>query len=109
MRLGPHPAVVMTAGEPPWLLDRVNYLTDPAYAGRFDPNLHVLPGRRTMSGIRAVLIPATLERVRCGLPGDSAIRWSGELRSAVKAHFAPTAWMSVARSGGRSNPCAATA
>jgi hypothetical protein len=24
--------------EPPYLLDRVNYLTDPAYAGRFDPN-----------------------------------------------------------------------
>jgi hypothetical protein len=29
------PAAGFTAGA---LLDRVNYLTDPAYAGRFDPN-----------------------------------------------------------------------
>ncbi len=27
----------MIAGEPPYLLDRVNSLTDPAYVGRFDP------------------------------------------------------------------------
>jgi type IV secretion system protein VirD4 len=38
MRLGPARPIVMIAGEPPWLLDRLNYLTDPAYAGRFDPN-----------------------------------------------------------------------
>ena len=42
MRLGHTKAIVLIAGEPPWLLDRVNYLTDPAYAGRFDPNpMHV--------------------------------------------------------------------
>jgi type IV secretory pathway TraG/TraD family ATPase VirD4 len=38
MRLGPARPIIMIAGEPPWLLDRINYLTDPAYAGRFDPN-----------------------------------------------------------------------
>ena len=38
MRLGPTRPIVMIAGEPPYLLDRINYLTDPAYAGRFDPN-----------------------------------------------------------------------
>jgi type IV secretion system protein VirD4 len=38
MRLGPARPIVMIAGEPPWLLDRINYLADPAYAGRFDPN-----------------------------------------------------------------------
>jgi type IV secretory pathway TraG/TraD family ATPase VirD4 len=38
MRLGPARPIVMIAGEPPYLLDRINYLTDPAYAGRFDPN-----------------------------------------------------------------------
>jgi hypothetical protein len=27
----------------PWLLDRLNYLTDPAYAGRFDPNPMHMP------------------------------------------------------------------
>jgi type IV secretory pathway TraG/TraD family ATPase VirD4 len=43
MRLGPAKAIVLIAGEPPWLLDRVNYLTDPAYAGRFDPNPMHMP------------------------------------------------------------------
>jgi type IV secretion system protein VirD4 len=38
MRLGPARPIIMIAGEPPWLLARINYLTDPAYAGRFDPN-----------------------------------------------------------------------
>jgi type IV secretory pathway TraG/TraD family ATPase VirD4 len=38
MRLGPEQTIVLVAGEPPWLLDRINYLTDEAYAGRFDPN-----------------------------------------------------------------------
>jgi type IV secretory pathway TraG/TraD family ATPase VirD4 len=38
MRLGPTRPLILIAGEPPYLLDRVNYLTDPAYAGRFDPN-----------------------------------------------------------------------
>jgi len=38
MRLGPKRPIVMIAGEPPWLLNRINYLADPAYAGRFDPN-----------------------------------------------------------------------
>jgi type IV secretory pathway TraG/TraD family ATPase VirD4 len=38
MRLGPTRPIILIAGEPPYLLDRVNYLTDPAYAGRFDPN-----------------------------------------------------------------------
>jgi type IV secretory pathway TraG/TraD family ATPase VirD4 len=38
MRLGPTRPIVLVAGEPPYLLDRIGYLTDPAYAGRFDPN-----------------------------------------------------------------------
>jgi type IV secretory pathway TraG/TraD family ATPase VirD4 len=38
MRLGPTRPIILIAGEPPYLLDRVSYLTDPAYAGRFDPN-----------------------------------------------------------------------
>ena len=38
MRLGPTRPIVLTAGETPFLLKRINYLTDPAYAGRFDPN-----------------------------------------------------------------------
>jgi type IV secretion system protein VirD4 len=34
---------VLVSGEPPYLLHRVSYLTDPAYAGRFDTNpLHEL-------------------------------------------------------------------
>jgi type IV secretory pathway TraG/TraD family ATPase VirD4 len=43
MRLGPTRPIVMIAGEPPYLLTRINYLTDPAYAGRFDPNPMHLP------------------------------------------------------------------
>ena len=31
-------AIVLVAGEPPWLLDRINYLTDPEYRGAFDAN-----------------------------------------------------------------------
>ncbi len=27
---------MLVSGEPPYLLHRVSYLTDPAYAGRFD-------------------------------------------------------------------------
>jgi type IV secretory pathway TraG/TraD family ATPase VirD4 len=38
MRLGPTQPIVMIAGEPPYRLDRLNYLADPAYAGRFDAN-----------------------------------------------------------------------
>jgi type IV secretory pathway TraG/TraD family ATPase VirD4 len=38
MRLGPARPIVMIAGEPPYLLDRLDYRTDPAFAGRFDPN-----------------------------------------------------------------------
>jgi type IV secretory pathway TraG/TraD family ATPase VirD4 len=38
MRLGPKRPIVMIAGEPPYLLDRINYLADPTYAGRFDSN-----------------------------------------------------------------------
>jgi type IV secretion system protein VirD4 len=38
MRLGPARPIVMIAGESPYLLDRISYLTDPPYAGRFDPN-----------------------------------------------------------------------
>jgi type IV secretion system protein VirD4 len=43
MRLGPTKPIILIAGEPPYLLDRVSYLTDPAYAGRFDPNPMHLP------------------------------------------------------------------
>lgn len=38
MRLGPTRPIVLLSGEPPYLLNRISYLTDPAYAGRFDPN-----------------------------------------------------------------------
>jgi type IV secretion system protein VirD4 len=38
MRLGPARPIVMIAGEPPYLIDRLDYRTDPAFAGRFDPN-----------------------------------------------------------------------
>ncbi len=43
MRLGAKRPIVLVAGEPAYLLDRVNYLTDPAYAGRFDANPLHLP------------------------------------------------------------------
>ena len=43
MRLGPTRPIVLVSGEPPYLLHRVNYLTDPAYAGRFDANPLHLP------------------------------------------------------------------
>jgi type IV secretory pathway TraG/TraD family ATPase VirD4 len=38
MRLGPTRPIVMISGEAPYLLDRLNYITDAPYAGRFDPN-----------------------------------------------------------------------
>ena len=38
MRLGPTRPIVMISGQAPYLLDRLNYLTDAPYAGRFDPN-----------------------------------------------------------------------
>jgi type IV secretory pathway TraG/TraD family ATPase VirD4 len=38
MRLEPTRPLILIAGEPPYLLNRVSYLIDPAYAGRFDPN-----------------------------------------------------------------------
>jgi type IV secretory pathway TraG/TraD family ATPase VirD4 len=42
MRLGPTRQIVLVSGEPPYLLNRASYLTDPAYAGRFDANpLHL--------------------------------------------------------------------
>ena len=43
MRLGSGRPIVLVAGEPAYLLDRVSYLTDRAYAGRFDPNPLHLP------------------------------------------------------------------
>ena len=43
MRLGPTRPIVLVSGEPPYLLDRVSYLADPAYAGRFDANPLHLP------------------------------------------------------------------
>lgn len=42
MRLGPTRPIVLVSGEPPYLLDRINYLTAPTYVGRFDANpLHL--------------------------------------------------------------------
>lgn len=38
MRLGPEKPIVLVKGEYPYLLDRLNYLADPEYAGRFDAN-----------------------------------------------------------------------
>lgn len=43
MRLGPTRLIVLVSGEPPYLLDRLNYLSDPVYAGRFDANPLHLP------------------------------------------------------------------
>jgi type IV secretory pathway TraG/TraD family ATPase VirD4 len=38
MRLGPTRSIVMISGEAPYLLDRLDYLTDAPYVGRFDQN-----------------------------------------------------------------------
>ena len=38
MRLGPEKPIVLVKGEYPYLLDRLNYLVDPEYRGRFDAN-----------------------------------------------------------------------
>ncbi|MCB8878476.1 type IV secretory system conjugative DNA transfer family protein [Acidisoma silvae] len=38
MRLGPEQPIVMISREAPYLLFRLNYLTDAPYAGKFDPN-----------------------------------------------------------------------
>lgn len=38
MRLGPEHPIVLVRGERPYLLDRLNYLADSEYAGRFDAN-----------------------------------------------------------------------
>ena len=38
MRLGPARPIVMIAGEPPYLLARLDYRSDPAYAARADRN-----------------------------------------------------------------------
>lgn len=38
MALGPLRPVVLISGEPPYVLHRINYLTDPEYAGRFAAN-----------------------------------------------------------------------
>ena len=43
IRLGPTRPIVRVFGEPPYLLHRVSYLTDSAYAGRFDANPLHLP------------------------------------------------------------------
>jgi len=38
MRLGPEHPIVFIKGEYPYQLDRINYLFDPEYIGKFDPN-----------------------------------------------------------------------
>ncbi len=38
IRLGPARPITIIGGEPPYLLERLNYLTDPSYAGRADLN-----------------------------------------------------------------------
>ena len=38
LRLGPEQPIVMIPGEAPYLLKRINYLSDSPYAGRFDEN-----------------------------------------------------------------------
>lgn len=38
MRLGPERPVVLIGGEPPYLLKRLNYLTDAGFEGAYDPN-----------------------------------------------------------------------
>jgi type IV secretory pathway TraG/TraD family ATPase VirD4 len=43
MRLGPTKPIVLISGESPYLLDRINYLDDRAYAGRADPNPYHIP------------------------------------------------------------------
>ena len=49
MRLGPTRPIVMIAGEPPYLLDRLDYRPDPACAGRDDPNPMHFPRHGTVS------------------------------------------------------------
>jgi type IV secretory pathway TraG/TraD family ATPase VirD4 len=38
LRLGPEKPIVMIPGEAPYLLERINYLSDSPYVGRFDEN-----------------------------------------------------------------------
>lgn len=38
MRLGPEHPIILVRGERPYLLERLNYLADPEYRGRFDAN-----------------------------------------------------------------------
>jgi type IV secretory pathway TraG/TraD family ATPase VirD4 len=62
MRLGPTRPLILIAGEPPYLLDRVNYLTDPAYFGRFDQTRCTRSRRRSeRPPIRTVLSPRRVE------------------------------------------------
>ncbi len=54
IRLGASLPIVMVAGEPPYLLDRINYLANAAYAGRFDPDpMHIGTGNRSIDRLQA--------------------------------------------------------
>ena len=48
LRLGPEKPIVMVPGEAPYLLERINYLSDTPYAGRFDENPMHTNARRAM-------------------------------------------------------------
>ena len=50
MRLGAARPIVMIAGEPPFLLDRLDYRSDPACAGRADPNPMHFPAAAQWAG-----------------------------------------------------------
>ncbi len=50
VRLGPARPIVMVAGEPPYLLDRLDYRSDPACAGRDDPNPMHFPATASERG-----------------------------------------------------------
>lgn len=79
MRLGPTRPIVLISGEPPYLLDRINYLTDPAYAGRFDANPLHLP--------RLLSEASWLNRTRLSAALCSTRRRRGRL---VGTPFVPT-------------------
>jgi hypothetical protein len=94
MWLGPTRPIVLVSGEPPYLLDRLNYLTYSAYAGRFDANpLHLshaaegagwraLPSWLQVAGSATRAADATLQIVGPG----AAVPFGASM---IYGHFRP--------------------
>jgi type IV secretion system protein VirD4 len=84
MRLGPSRPIVLVSGERPYLLDRVSYLTDPAYAvpGSSIRTRRYLPGMARRGGQECRRAPQS---------GGSSRRPSLTVPSTVAAVF-PSGW-----------------